>query len=246
MVRARVDQKTFMAFMIPFLLTIATAGLLLLAVYSSPDPDNSILVDILLNLWMISLYAWLPIFIVLGIAFVYMGWYPPTFFKKKDPFLCRSDWEKWAAAAGYLPLLELHASLPDTVEDTGLVGGGRPAPHRRKRYRAFLSTNFHITDRESGLAALERLAASRQARDLCWGVLIAGMLFVCRWLKRDELNDWYGRFMTPIQDQFHSWTELNLRFQEEESAAGMDDESVQVLRKAVERERNGLYQVRFL
>ena len=103
MVRARVDQKTFMSFMIPFLLTIATAGLLLLAVYSSPDPDNSILVDILLNLWMISLYAWLPIFIVLGIAFVYMGWYPPTFFKKKDPFLCRSDREKWAAAAGYLP-----------------------------------------------------------------------------------------------------------------------------------------------
>ena len=50
MVRARVDQKTFMAFMIPFLLTIATAGLLLLAVYSSPDPDNSVLVDILLNL----------------------------------------------------------------------------------------------------------------------------------------------------------------------------------------------------
>lgn len=85
MVRARVDQKTFMAFMIPFLLTIATAGLLLLVVYSSPDPDNSVLVDILLNLWMISLYAWLPIFIVLGIAFVYMGWYPPPFSKRRTP-----------------------------------------------------------------------------------------------------------------------------------------------------------------
>lgn len=246
MMRVRVDQKTFTAFMIPFLITIATAGLLLLAVNSSPDPDNSVLVDVLLNLWMVTLYAWLPVFIILGIAFVYMGWYPPTFFKKQDPFLCRSDREKWAAAAGYQPLLELHASLPDTVEGTGLVGGGRPSPKRRKRYQAFLAKNYHITDRESGLAVLKNLSSSRQARDLCWGVLVAGMLFVCRWLKRDELNDWYGRFMTPIQDQFHSWTELNLRFQEEEAAAGMNDDSVKILRNAVERERNGLYQVRFL
>lgn len=246
MMRVRVDQKTFTAFMIPFLITIAAAGLLLLAVNSSPDPDNSVLVDVLLNLWMVTLYAWLPIFIILSIAFVYMGWYPPTFFKKTDPFLCRSDREKWAAAAGYQPLLELHSSLPNTVEGTDLVGGGRPAPKRRKAYRNFLAKSFHITGRESGLAVLEHLAASRQARDLCWGVLIAGMLFVCRWLKRDELNDWYGKFMPAIQDQFHSWTELNLRFQEEESAAGMDDESVKILRNAVEREKNGLYQVRFL
>lgn len=246
MMRVRVDQKTFTAFMIPFLITIAAAGLLLLAVNSSPDPDNSVLVDVLLNLWMVTLYAWLPIFIILSIAFVYMGWYPPTFFKKTDPFLCRSDREKWAAAAGYQPLLELHSSLPNTVEGTDLMGGGRPAPKRRKRYQDFLAKRFHITDRESGLAVLEHLVASRQARDLCWGALIAGMLFVCRWLKREELNDWYGRFMAAIQNQFHSWTELNLRFQEEESAAGMDDESVKVLKNAVEREKNGLYQVRFL
>ena len=106
--------------------------------------------------------------------------------------------------------------------------------------------NVSGIDRESGLSVLERLTTSRQARDLCWGVLIAGMLFVCRWLKRDELNSWYGKFMTAIQGQFHSWTELNLRFQEEESAAGMGAESVKTLRNAVEREKNGLYQVRFL
>ena len=246
MMRVRVDAKTFVSFFIPMLLMLAAGGLLLLAVYNVPDPNNSLLVDALMAFLWVTLYAWIPIFVALEIGFVYIGWYPPSFFKSRDPFLCRSDREKWAAAAGFQPLLELHASLPNTVEGTSLVGGGRPAPNRQKRYRNFLSEHFQITDRESGLSVLERLTTSRQARDLCWGVLIAGMLFVCRWLKRDELNSWYGKFMTAIQCQFHSWTELNLRFQEEESAAGMGAESVKTLRNAVEREKNGLYQVRFL
>lgn len=230
MMRVRVDQKTLVSFMIPFAICIAAGGLLMLAVESAPDPNNSVLVSLLMNLWMVTLYALLPIFIVL---------------KSRDPFLCKSDREKWGAAAGFLPLLELHASTPGAVEGTGLVGGGRPSPKRRRLYRGFLERTYHITDRESGLDVLHKLAASQRARDLCWGTLLAGMLFVCRWLSREELDDWYGRFQAGIRGRFASWAELNQGFLEEEAAAGMGAESVQALSQAAEREQNGVYQPRF-
>ena len=245
MMRVRVDQKTLVSFMIPFAICIAAGGLLMLAVESAPDPNNSVLVSLLMNLWMVTLYALLPIFIVLEILFTRIGWYPPSVLKSRDPFLCKSDREKWGAAAGFLPLLELHASTPGAVEGTGLVGGGRPSPKRRRLYRGFLERTYHITDRESGLAVLHKLAASQRARDLCWGTLLAGMLFVCRWLSREELDDWYGRFQAGIRGRFASWAELNQGFLEEEAAAGMGAESVQALSQAAEREQNGVYQARF-
>ena len=73
MMRVRVDQKTLVSFMIPFAICIAAGGLLMLAVESAPDPNNSVLVSLLMNLWMVTLYALLPIFIVLEILFTRIG-----------------------------------------------------------------------------------------------------------------------------------------------------------------------------
>lgn len=239
--RVRIDQKTFMCFLIAMVPMLASGWLLLTAVQNLPEEHP--LVHLLEWVSMFFMVAGPVLFVVFEFLFVHMGWYPPTLLHSRDPFRCRSDGEKWCAAACYLPLLELNARVRNTVEGSDIIGGGRPAPKRRRKYRAFLEQSLQIRDRESGEAVLGRLAASDRAKDLCWGCLLAGMLFVCKYLSREELNGWYGKLKAGIRGHFSSWADLHGRYVEEQQADGMDAQSVQTLQQAAQRERSApLYQ----
>lgn len=239
--RVRVDQKTIMCFLIAMVPMLASTWLLLTAVENLHGEHP--LVHLLERVSLFFMLAGPVLFVVFAFLFVHMGWYPPTLLRSRDPFRCRSDGEKWCAAACYMPLLELNARVKNTVEGKDMVGGGRPAPKRRRNYRAFLEQSFQIRDRESGEAVLKRLAASDRAKDLCWGCLLAGMLFVCKYLTREELNGWYDKFKAGIRSRFSSWSDLHDRYLEEQEADGMDDQSLEILRQAAQRERSGpLYQ----
>ena len=234
--RVRVDQKTFMCFLIAIVPMLVSSWLLLTAVQNLPQEHP--VVHLMESVSLFFMVAGPVLFIVFEFLFVHMGWYPPTLFHSRDPFRCRSDGEKWCAAACYLPLLELNARVRNTVEASDIIGGGRPAPKRRRKYRAFLEQSLQIRDRESGEAVLERLAASDRAKDLCWGCLLAGMLFVCKYLTREELNGWYDKLKARIRGCFSSWDELHSRYLEEQTADGMDAQSIQTLREAAQRERS--------
>lgn len=126
---------------------------------------------------------------------------------RKDPFICQTIPQLWSNAAQSLALEEMRAQV-DKVAGWPLIGGARPTPGNRKRYRAYLQSTWEISGRESGQTAAERMLDGN-ARDMCCGALALSMCFVAGYLPREALEEEYRKANRRIHDKFSSWEALS-------------------------------------
>lgn len=196
--RLKVSSKSMLA----VLLALAAAFVFDLAARAlfASLPAAAQAADIAAIVLFIVLWVWCGHFLV------HSGWFPADN-PRKDPFICRTIPQLWCNAAHSLALEEMRAEV-DKVPGWPLIGGARPNPGNRKRYRAYLQSAWGISDRAGGLEAAGRLLEGN-ARDMCRGALALSMCFVAGYLSREELEGEYRKANALIHDRFSSWEELS-------------------------------------
>lgn len=158
------------------------------------------------------LIAWaFVLFNLAGRVIVVRRWkFAPAVLWPRDPLLPRNDLECWCAAT--------YAIWAHCYEKEGfpLITGTRASRKQLKIFRQALDESWDIHNREEGLQTVHRLTdrwagrldTSQAGWDLCRATQLLAMLYLMKWIGRDELDLEFSRAGRVIQRSFSGWDQL--------------------------------------
>ncbi len=158
------------------------------------------------------LIAWaFVLFNLAGRVIVVRKWkFAPALLWSRDPLLPRSDLECWCAAT-YAIWSHCYGK-----EGFPLITGTRASRKQLKMFRAALADSWDIHNREEGLQTVHeltdrwagRLDTSQAGWDLCRATQLLAMMYLMKWISREELDLEFSRVGRVIQRSFSGWDQL--------------------------------------
>ena len=159
-----------------------------------------------------GLIAWaFVLFNLAGRAIVVRKWkFAPALLWSRDPLLPRNDMECWCAAT--------YALWSHCYDKEGfpLITGTRASRKQLHIFHTALADSWDIHNREEGLQTVHeltdrwagRIDPSQAGWDLCRATQLLAMLYLVKWIDRDELDLEFSRAGRVIQRSFSGWDSL--------------------------------------
>ncbi len=165
-------------------------------------------------LWAVLMILFVPLIRIVNVR---SGIFAPCFFPMRDPMLPKNDLEMWCAGTYAI----WSYSFP-SLEGWPLMGGSHRARKKMRISRNSLAQQWEITSAESGLQTVRSLTSYhiRDASDpdagwdLCRATQLLGMMFKCRMIDRETMDEEYSRVAIVIQRNFPSWQALTDNYME--------------------------------
>lgn len=158
------------------------------------------------------LIAWaFVLFNLAGRVIVVRRWkFAPALLWSRDPLLPRNDLECWCAAT-YAIWSHCYGN-----EGFPLLTATRASSKKKKSFHAALTEQWDIHNREEGLQTVHRLTdrwagqldPSQAGWDLCRATQLLAMLYLMKWIDRNELDLEFSRAGRVIQRSFSGWDQL--------------------------------------